>query len=276
MPFWLRSALFRNGAGRNDLTSQWFPHWFDGDGMISAIRFDDRGIHYRNRYVATENYRQETRAGHIVNRGFGKMRPGGVLANAFRQPANVSNTSVVMQGGRLLSLWEGGPPFALDPVTLDTRGIETFGGTVKAFSAHPKVDPDSGELFNFGIDYGAKDGAQPPHRIDRAGLTRLAADYPALSGDEPRFRADQEPSGVLHRADPRVHSLKLITGPRELRRRHALGTGPPDVDLMVPRDVRLIAALDRNRAVLWFHFAQRFRAGRHAGAQPWRATPTTR
>ena len=46
------------------------------------------------------------------------MRPGGMLANAFRLPANVSNTSVVMDGDRLLSLWEGGPPFALDPATL--------------------------------------------------------------------------------------------------------------------------------------------------------------
>ena len=172
VPPGLRGTLYRNGSGRNDLGGEWFPHWFDGDGMISAIRFDDRGIHYRNRYVATENYRDETRAGHIVNRGFGKQRPHGMLGNAFRQPANVSNTSVVMQGDRLLSLWEGGPPFALDPVTLDTRGIETFGGTVKAFSAHPKIDPDTGEMFNFGIDYGAKT-TLTPYRIDKGITTRL-------------------------------------------------------------------------------------------------------
>ncbi len=50
-----------------------------------------------------------------MHRGFGKMRPGGILANAFRPPANVSNTSVLMEGDRLLSLWEGGPPIVLDP-----------------------------------------------------------------------------------------------------------------------------------------------------------------
>ena len=111
VPATLRGTLFRNGSGRNELGGQWFPHWFDGDGMISAIRFDDQGIHFRNRYVATENYRDETKAQRIVHRGFGKMRPGGMLANALRQPANVSNTSVVMDGDRLLSLWEGGPPF---------------------------------------------------------------------------------------------------------------------------------------------------------------------
>ena len=156
VPATLRGTLFRNGSGRNELGGQWFPHWFDGDGMISAVRFDDKGIHFRNRYVATDNYRDETKAGRIVHRGFGKMRPGGMLANAFRQPANVSNTSVVMDGDRLLSLWEGGPPFVIDPATLETRGLEDFGGKVKAFSAHPKRDPDTGELFNFGVDYGAK------------------------------------------------------------------------------------------------------------------------
>jgi all-trans-8'-apo-beta-carotenal 15,15'-oxygenase len=50
VPAGLRGTLFRNGSGRNELGGQWFPHWFDGDGMISAIRFDDGGIHYRNRY----------------------------------------------------------------------------------------------------------------------------------------------------------------------------------------------------------------------------------
>src|SRR6478609_1334650 len=138
VPADLRGTLFRNGSGRNDIDGAWFPHWFDGDGMISAIRFDDAGIHYRNRYVRTQNYLDETGARRILHRGFGKMREGGVLANAFRQPANVSNTSVFMHGDRLMSLWEGGPPYGLDPRTLDTLGVEDFGGRVKAFSAHPK------------------------------------------------------------------------------------------------------------------------------------------
>src|SRR5262245_14196963 len=93
VPAGLRGTLFRNGPGRNSLAGEWFPHWFDGDGMISSIRFDDDGIRYRNRYVVTDNYREETRANGIVYRGFGKMRPGGVLANALRKPGNVSNTS---------------------------------------------------------------------------------------------------------------------------------------------------------------------------------------
>src|SRR5947207_2854124 len=77
VPAALRGTLFRNGMGRNELGGQWFAHWFDGDGMIQAIGFDAEGIRFRNRYVATDNYRDESRAGRILNRGFGKMRPGG-------------------------------------------------------------------------------------------------------------------------------------------------------------------------------------------------------
>ena len=74
VPAWLRGTLLHNGSGRNDIGGKWFAHWFDGDGMIAAVRFDDGGLHFRNRYVATDNYRDETRAGRVVNRGFGKKR----------------------------------------------------------------------------------------------------------------------------------------------------------------------------------------------------------
>ena len=168
MPAALRGTLFRNGAGRNDLGGHWFPHWFDGDGMISAIRFDDAGIHYFNRYVRTKNYLDETRAGRIVHRGFGKMRPGGVIGNAL-PPAG----QCVQHFGRRRTTsgccrcGKAARPMSLDPRTLETLGLEDFGGQVSAFSAHPKTDPRSGELFNFGIDYGRRttlDALSPARR----------------------------------------------------------------------------------------------------------------
>ena len=263
VPTGLRGTLYRNGSGRNDLGGQWFPHWFDGDGMISAIRFDDRGIHYRNRYVATDNYRDETRAGHIVNRGFGKMRPGGVLANALRQPANVSNTSVVVRDGRLLSLWEGGPPFALDPATLETRGIETFGGTVKAFSAHPKVDPATGELFNFGIDYGASTHADPlpprqgwPHKLPPVKLP-----YPVMNHD-----FVLTPGYLVFCIGPiLVSPLRFHPGLQELRRRPELGRHAADPDPADTARRTRQAALHRDRRLLPVPLRQRLRGGRRAG-----------
>jgi all-trans-8'-apo-beta-carotenal 15,15'-oxygenase len=256
VPTVLRGTLFRNGSGRNDLDGHWFPHWFDGDGMISAIRFDDAGIHYLNRYVRTDNYIDETREGRIVYRGFGKTRPYGVLGNAFRQPGNVSNTSVVMQGERLLSLWEGGAPVALDPKTLATLGLEDFDGQVTSFSAHPKIDPVTGELFNFGIDYGRKT-TLTPYRIDHGTLTRLppvTLPYPVMNHDF----VLTEHHLVFCLGPILVHPLKFILGLASFDGALQWDGGRPTLILLIRRDGQGAPRWIETDAFFQFHFANGF------------------
>jgi all-trans-8'-apo-beta-carotenal 15,15'-oxygenase len=253
----LRGTLFRNGSGRNDLNGQWFPHWFDGDGMISAIAFDDGGIRYLNRYVRTDNYVNETREHRVLYRGFGKTRPGGILANAFRMSGNVSNTSVVMQGERLLSLWEGGAPYALNPKTLETFGIEDFGGRVRAFSAHPKVDPISGDLYNFGIDYGAKT-TLTPYRIDRDGA--LTA-YPAIPLPYPVMNHDfvlTENYMVFCLGPILVHPIKFILGLASFDGALHWDGARPTLILLVRRDGSAPPRWIETDAFFQFHFANGF------------------
>ena len=253
VPAWLRGTLFRNGSGRNELSGHWFAHWFDGDGMISAVRFGDDGIRFRNRYVATDNYKDETKARRIMHRGFGKMRPGGVLANAFRLPANVSNTSVVMDGDRLLSLWEGGPPHVLDPATLDTRGLEDFSGKVKAFSAHPKRDPDTGELFNFGVDYGAK-CTLTPYRLVEGTLTALPAvtlPYPVMNHDFVLTR-----NHLVFCIGPILQSpLAFLLGLKSFDGGLHWDAGKPTLILLMPRDGNGKPRIIETDAFFQFHFA---------------------
>jgi len=255
VPVALRGTLFRNGAGRNDLGGHWFPHWFDGDGMISAIRFDDAGIHYFNRYVRTQNYLDETRAGRIVHRGFGKMRPGGFIGNALRQPGNVSNISVVVDDERLLSLWEGGPPHVLDPRTLETLGLEDFGGQVRAFSAHPKTDPETGELFNFGIDYGRKT-TLTPYRLVKGGLTRFAPielPYPVMNHD---FVLTANYL-VFCLGPILVHPLQMILGLTSFDGALRWDGGRPTLILLVPRAGGAARWIE-TEAFFQFHFANGF------------------
>lgn len=256
VPRALRGTLFRNGSGRNDLNGNWFPHWFDGDGMISAIRFDELGIHYRNRYVRTPTYLDETRLGRIEHRGFGKMRPGGVLANAFRQPGNVSNTSVMIEDEKLLSLWEGGPPYALDPATLETLGVEDFGGKVGAFSAHPKRDPQTGELFNFGIDYGRKTTltAYRLHNGEFARLSMVALPYPVMNHD---FVLTANHL-VFCLGPILVDPLRLILGLESFDGALKWDGGRPTLILIVPRDGAGAPRWIETEAFFQFHFANGF------------------
>ena len=196
IPASVRGTFFRIGPGRNRIGNDVFGHWFDGDGMLHALTFDERGAWYRNRYVRTPKYLDETAAQKIVHRSFGHNAPGGVLKNIGRPPANCANTSLVWHGERLLALWEGGRPWQLDPVTLETMGEFNYQGALSyfdAFSAHGKIDPDSGCLFNHGLGVGKRGPQISVYRINPAGELEARTSFPiklaafvhdfALAGD---------------------------------------------------------------------------------------------
>jgi all-trans-8'-apo-beta-carotenal 15,15'-oxygenase len=187
----LEGVLFRNGPGTNASHGVPYLHPFDGDGHVVRFAFEGGRVRYRNRFVETRERARERALGRPAYRSFGTNLPGGLRANALRlRFKNAANTSVVHHGGALLALWEGGLPHRLDPRTLETLAREDFGGKLQnrfsrlehllapelPFSAHPKIDPDTGELFNFGTLLGrtprlllyraAKSGAlDPPESI---------------------------------------------------------------------------------------------------------------
>lgn len=115
------------------------PHWFFGDGMVHGVRLSSgKAEWYRNRYVQTDLYRER--------RAFGTGVPGG--------GNNQSNVSVIWHGNRLLSSGEVGSPFQLSPADLSTAGVYDFGGTLtSAFTAHPKIDPQTGRMHSFGYGF---------------------------------------------------------------------------------------------------------------------------
>lgn len=171
VPAGLRGVLFRNGPGRAELYGQRYGHPFDGDGHLNRFEFSDAGIRYRNRYVRTREFLEEEAARKILYRNFGTNIPGGFHKNLFRTRfKNAANTSVVMHAGRLHALWEGGVPHRIDPVTLETLARDDLGGALRndaslierlmspelPYSAHPRLDPATGELFNFGVASGRR------------------------------------------------------------------------------------------------------------------------
>lgn len=152
IPADLTGTYFRNGPGLLDINGYPVKHPFDGDGMVSAIAFQNGKAHYRNRFIRTEGYVAEQQAGKPLYRGvFGTQKPGGPLANAFDlKLKNIANTNILYWGDKLLALWEAAEPHALDPGTLETQGLEYLDGLLKAgdpFSAHPRIDPE-GERTN--------------------------------------------------------------------------------------------------------------------------------
>ncbi|MDJ0678708.1 MAG: carotenoid oxygenase family protein [Xenococcaceae cyanobacterium MO_167.B52] len=153
IPNALQGTLFRNGVGSLEVNGEKIGHPFDGDGMVCAITFDQGKAHFKNRYVHTEGYLKEQKAGKILYRGFGTQKKGGWLANVFdTEFKNTANTNVIYWGNKLWAMCEGGKPYQLDPKTLDTIGEDNINGLLEEndrFSAHPKIIDNT--FTNFGI-----------------------------------------------------------------------------------------------------------------------------
>jgi len=130
--------------------------FLNGDGMIHRVRLENGHADLRTRYVRTEKFQLERAARRAL---FGAYR------NPFTDDPSVAgknrgtaNTSVCWHAGRLLALKEDSRPMELDPETLETRGTWDFHGalTSQTFTAHPKIDPRTGEMIAFGYNTGGQ------------------------------------------------------------------------------------------------------------------------
>jgi all-trans-8'-apo-beta-carotenal 15,15'-oxygenase len=154
VPEFVRGTYYLNGPARFGIDNFSYQHWLDGDGMVCALRFENNQIRFRSRYVRSTKFVAEQEAGRPLFRTFGTTFKGSrlnSLNNGLESPVNVS---VYPLGNHLLAFGEQGLPWDLDPETLATRGQYSFNGRLNQaspFSAHPKFDPDSGEMFNFGV-----------------------------------------------------------------------------------------------------------------------------
>lgn len=150
VPAGLRGSFFRNGPN-----PMFEPlgryHMFDGDGMLHAFTFDDGRVSYRNRWIRTAGLEAEIRAGRALYGGLGDMHfPSRAEAGDAGPMKNLANTHIVRHAGRYLALWEGGPPTEVT-ADLGTVGVHDFDGRLDgAFTAHPKIDPRTGEMLAFG------------------------------------------------------------------------------------------------------------------------------
>ena len=136
LPPELSGLYVRNGSNPRTGTS---PHWFLGDGMLHGIRLEGgKAASYRNRYVRTPLYEASS--------GFGEGVPGGEQTQ--------SNVSAIWHGGRLLTSGEIGYPFEISPADLSTVGVHDFDGRLAtSMTAHPKIDPATGQLHFFGYGF---------------------------------------------------------------------------------------------------------------------------
>jgi len=152
VPRELRGTFYRLGG--DWLYPPKFPNEvpFSADGYISMFRFWDGRVDYKGRFVRTPRYLANRKAGRQL---FGIYRNrAGDDPSVRALSSTVSNTTPVVHAGRLFATKEDARPYEIDPHTLETKGEYDFGGRLSSltFTAHPKIDPVTGEMIAFGYE----------------------------------------------------------------------------------------------------------------------------
>lgn len=129
-------------------------HPFDGDGMLCGMRFRNGQAAFRNRFVRTRGFVTEQDLGRAVWSGLAQVPPlserPGWGAQGYLKDA--SSTDVCVHGGHALtSFYQCGELYDSDPVTLEQRGVVSWGGAFPrdGVSAHAMPDAVTGELLWF-------------------------------------------------------------------------------------------------------------------------------
>ncbi|MDX1383157.1 MAG: carotenoid oxygenase family protein [Thermoanaerobaculia bacterium] len=186
IPADLNGTYYRNGPDPQ------FPpignhHWFGGDGMIHMFHVENGRVAYRNRWVRTIKWKLEREAGRSLFNPFNPLENDPSVG--FMETDGLANTNVVWHGGKLLALEEGHPPVEINPHTLDTVGPWTFDDALEGpMTAHPKLDPETGEMLFFGYMAGGPFSPDISYQVvDRDGrLVRsesFRAPFPAMVHD---------------------------------------------------------------------------------------------
>ncbi|WP_036481044.1 carotenoid oxygenase family protein [Myxosarcina sp. GI1] len=170
IPEGLQGTLYRNGPARLSRGGDRVGHWFDGDGAVLAVHFEAAEASAVYRYVKTEGYLNEERQDSFIYPNYGMTAPGAFWNNWLKPVKNAANTSVLALPDKVLALWEGGLPHALNLEDLTTQGKDKLSGLSdkQSYSAHPKVDSQTEEIFNFGIGAGLN-ATLNLYRSDRTG-----------------------------------------------------------------------------------------------------------
>jgi carotenoid cleavage dioxygenase-like enzyme len=123
---------------------------FEGDGMIHEVAFANGQATYINRFVETDGHMAEREKGDFIWNGM-ETTPENIAQ--YGPSKNIANTAMVFHGGKFQALQEGSRPFHLTLPNLDPVGEMDYDGKLDhALTAHPKVDPRTGEMVTYGYN----------------------------------------------------------------------------------------------------------------------------
>jgi carotenoid cleavage dioxygenase-like enzyme len=177
IPADLEGVYIRNGTNTQFPATKVRAHMFNGAGMLHQVTISGGKATYSNTYIRTPRFEFERFAGREVYVNFSDVAGGGqagadkialvarkkklgLIPNLTEYEAVQSSTAIQYHHGKLYCLNEAGYPFVLDAKVVDGRlhldgsgRFEKWNGKLASpFSAHPRIDPETGDMYNIAKD----------------------------------------------------------------------------------------------------------------------------
>lgn len=132
----INGSLFRNMPALFERGNVPYVHYLDGDGYVIKVSFHQGKVHFRSRFIQTDEFKREQEVNRTLFRSSFRTQRKAMIDPIFGSICfnnafdlylkNLANTNVVYHHNKLLALFEAGVPYELDPNTLETIGMYNF------------------------------------------------------------------------------------------------------------------------------------------------------
>lgn len=144
----LNVDLYKVSTGEKIKFGKQLNHFFDGDAFAYKARFSNGQFSLNSQYIKTPEFVEEQAAQKLIYDEFGTKGTG--------KRKNNPSINIIPWGNQFLALSESGLPALLDK-ELNFIEYHNFNGTLPdnfSFTAHPKIDPETGDLYTYGTIQG--------------------------------------------------------------------------------------------------------------------------
>jgi beta,beta-carotene 9',10'-dioxygenase len=220
VPAWLSGTLVRNGPANYEVGDRRVNHWFDGQAMLHRFAFADGHVSYANRFLETRARRAAAEGKRITYGEFATdpcrslfQRAAALFDPQFSDNASVN---VVRLGERFLAMTETPLPVAFDPATLQTLGVVEYEDKIGAgaTTAHPHLDPVTGDLVNYVASFGRKNAYNVYAQTPGSKTRRVIASIPVKEPGYMHSFAITERYVVLVEHPIVVNPIKIVLSGR--------------------------------------------------------------
>ena len=154
LPKEIQGTYYRNGPNpKFEPISYQYP--FDGDGMIHALSFQNGKVTYKNKFIFTDELKEEIEAGENIYSGILsankiKTKYQNIAKSAYK---NSPFINIIRHAGKLIALSETSSAYELNENLSTKDKWKIHGQELPSLCAHPKKDFLTDDMYFMNYDF---------------------------------------------------------------------------------------------------------------------------